>query len=233
MTTIEIITLISSMATLITSIATIFIVLEMKKQRLTSHKPLLKFVGKYSKANIDKFKQWSWEDEKIELFNFGSGPAIDITINWIANENKLIKLLKKYAQNSKDYDINHNTLLKLKNETHITDRQKSIKIPAISTFDTSKSPTEIRIPGFIISSFSHYINETLLNEEKSTPTSSELKVLKFDDFIPITIEVSYKDIDNNLYSQKFEFKIHPIFLSNPKDKKNGYANILFETREIP
>ena len=229
----EVAILITAIAALITSIVTMLTVNEMKKQRIVSHKPILKIESNSFKLVINKHGGWLWEEnEVLQIFNFGSGVAIDIVIHWSIDENKILQLLKKYdPYNQKNFG-KKGQFLSLGNSMHNIEIQKNQKISAIPAFNNSNTSSKINIPRYFIYGFSQYVEDAIINRPKQNKASDELKTFDFEDYIPAIIKIKYKDINNNFYNNEFELSIGMASIKGPKDEKNGSAILYFTINEI-
>jgi hypothetical protein len=225
--------LITAIAALITSIVTMLTVNEMKKQRIISHKPILKIESNSFKLVINNHGEWLWEDYKVlQIFNFGSGVAIDIVIDWSIDEDKILQLLKRYdPYNQKDFG-KKGQFLSLGNSMHNIEIQKNQKISAIPAFNNSNTSSKINIPSYFIDGFSQYVEDAIITRPKQNKASEELKTLDFEDYIPAIIKIKYKDINNNFYNNEFKLSIGMASIKGPKDEENGSAFLYFTIKEI-
>ncbi|MFH0733311.1 MAG: hypothetical protein V1773_00590 [bacterium] len=111
MNTTECVTMVTGVATLITSIASLFTIWEMKKQRNSQIKPEIvsgdfNVFGRIDLSNIDNFYN-VWVNDKehfkirhgnnlnVEIFNLGNGFAQNITFEWIFDFQRIIESIIK------------------------------------------------------------------------------------------------------------------------------------------
>jgi hypothetical protein len=220
----ELATLLTAIAALLTSVVTMFTVSEMKKQRVVSHLPILKVLGKYVNLTIDKNQYWSWDRENLNISNFGKGVALDVDVKWDVDIDKIISLLKKYDPHNVKELKYENNLLKLERSTHFVTIQSEKFFPAIRT--DSKASDEILVPFYLTAAFESYIKEAVLNR----PDDS--KSLNLDDFPSVNILVKYRDINSNDYVKKFSLTIKIESVAKGSEKSDGSACVGFEMHEI-
>lgn len=196
--------LLTAIASLLTSFITMFTVREMRKQRVVSHMPIIKILGGYVQIKIGKNQNWDWNNETLQLGNFGKGVALDVKIKWEVPVDEVITMLKKYdPYNVKEYSLNNN-LLKLDNSAHNIKLQSEKFFPAITeTLDSSNnSSSNIVIPYYLTTAFGKYINEAIINRPESSNNEASVK-----DFPEAGVKVSYIDINNNLHEKNFSLSI--------------------------
>ena len=222
----ELATLLTAFAALLTSIITMFTVKEMKKQRLVSHLPIIKVLGSYAEVEINKSKNWLWESEKLNINNFGKGVALDVKVQWEVKLNDIITLLQKYdPHNIKGFSLEKN-FLKLENSFHAIKIQSEKLFPAIP--ENTHTSNEIKIPSYLTAAFGTYINEAVLNRPKESKSQS----YDLDDFPSVNIKVSYLDLNNNEYEKNFCLSISISSVANSSDNKNGNADVGFSISEV-
>lgn len=224
----EIATLLTAIAALFTGIITLLTVLEMRKQRVVSHLPILKVLGNYSRADIDQHQNWNWTLDGLLINNYGKGVALDVKITWDVDIEKILKMLKKYdPHNIKDYSIKHD-FLKLENSMHAIKRQSNINFAALPA--DAQSSNEIKIPSYLTAAFEKYITETIIN--RPTGDTSKSQVLEFEDFPHINIRANYKDINENEYVKVFSLLISISSISKGSENNTGEASVVFYVNEI-
>ena len=196
----ELATLLTAVAALLTSIVTVFTVSEMRKQRVVSHLPILKVLGNHVNLVIDKNQSWSWNREKLQIGNFGKAVALDVNVKWEVNIDKIVSLLQKYdPHNVKELKYEKN-VLKLDKSTHFVAKQSEKFFPAIR--EDSNTPNEIIIPFYLTEAFESYINEAVLNRPDGG------KSLNLDNFPSVNVSIKYQDINNNEHRKKFSLLIN-------------------------
>ena len=225
--------LITAIAALITSIVTMLTVNEMRKQRIVTHKPILKIEGDSFELSINKHENWQWEDNKVlQLFNFGSGVAIDIVAEWIIDEDKILQLLKKYDPYNQKKFGKKGQFLSLGNSAHNVEIQKNQNFSAVPTFNNSNTSSKINIPSYFIYGFSQYVDDAIINRPKQNIESASTETFEFEDYIPAIIKIKYKDINNNFYNSKYELNIGMSSIKCPKNEEDGSAYLYFKVNEI-
>ena len=221
----EVATLLTAIAALLTSFITMFTVKEMRKQRVVSHLPILKVLGGYVQVEIDENQNWSWKNESLQIGNFGKGVALDVNIKWEVPMSDVISMLKKYdPHNVKDFTLENN-FLKLDNSVHNIKGQSEKFFPAIT--ENLQSPNDITIPYYLTTAFGKYINESIINR----PESSKAKSINFQDFPTANIKINYLDINNNTHEKNFSLSIGISTVQKSSEGKKGDASIIFDVQE--
>ena len=216
--------LLTAIASLLTSFITMFTVREMRKQRVVSHMPIIKVLGGYVQVKIDENQNWGWNNETLQLGNFGKGVALDVKVKWEFPVDELITMLKKYdPHNVKEYSLNNN-LLKLDNSSHNIKLQSEKFFPAIT--ETLHSSNDIVIPYYLTTAFGKYINEAIINR----PESNNKEAINVKDFPEVGVKVSYIDINNNLHEKNFSLSIGMSVLQRTPGGE-AEANIIFDVQE--
>lgn len=223
----EIATLLTAFAALLTSIVTMLTVLEMRRQRVVSHLPILKILGEYAQVEIDQHQNWQWKSEALLINNYGKGVALDVNVKWEVGIQSIVAMLKKYdPHNIKDISLENN-FLKLDNSFHFVDRQSQANFPALPI--NTQASNKLTIPPYLKTAFEKYITEAILNRPESN--NSKVKSLDFDDFPAVNIKASYKDINENEYGKNFLLLISISSVEKGTENKNGAASIIFDIKE--
>lgn len=140
----EIAIFITAFAALVTGIANIFMIFEMKGQRKAISSPILKIIGKVVSAEY-KQDSWNWKNVSrwgliLELNNFGAGPAINISVNWLVD---MSELLKATNQSDDKVDSNFNGMLKIGDSFH------NIKLQSTKIFMLSRPMIRKKLINFL------------------------------------------------------------------------------------
>lgn len=223
----EIATLLTAFAALLTSIVTMFTVLEMRRQRVVSHLPILKILGEYAQVEIDQNQNWMWKSESLLINNYGKGVALDVSVKWEVEIEPIVEMLKKYdPHNVKDFSL-ENGFLKLDNSFHAVDRQSEANFPALPI--NTQTSNKLRVPPYLTTAFEKYIAEAILNRPKTN--NSKVKSFDLEDFPAVNIKASYKDINENEYVKNFSLQISISSVRKGSENKNGAASIIFDVKE--
>lgn len=223
----EIATLLTAFAALITSIVTMLTVLEMRKQRFVSHLPILKILGKYAIVEIDPKQNWKWQPESLLINNYGKGVALDVNVKWDVEIELIVEMLKKYdPHNVKDFSLKNN-ILKLDNSFHAVDNQSEANFTALPI--NTQATNKLTIPPYLTTAFGIYITEAILNRPQTS--KSKVNRFNFDDFPPVNIKVNYKDINENEYFKNLSLLISFSSVAKGTENKNGEAAIIFDIKE--
>lgn len=229
----ETVTLITAIAALITGAASLLMVLEMKKQRKAISRPVLKLLSKYSNARTSTGSLWSWAEKdfhgpQLKLLNFGTGPALNISIEWILNLQELIAAIKKYDP----YDIikikEINGFINLDNSIHSFENQKKYTTEAIPVY-SGDNDTYVNIPSYYIAFFEKFIQVAFFDRPKDAEgKSSNIKV---PDFPSLEAFVSCEDINKDKISQRFLIHLNIICISAGKDDNSHEITVSFDVSE--
>lgn len=197
----ELATLLTAFAALLTSFVTMFTVREMRRQRVISHLPIIKLLSSHVKGNVGKNQHWLWDNESLQIINFGKGVALDVKVEWEVPIDEIITMLKKYdPHNVKETSLDGN-LLKLESSVHFIKIQSENFFPAIT--EHTESINNIIIPSYLTTLFGQYINEALINRPKSIID----KPINIEEFPTTNIKINYVDINDNKYEKSFSLSI--------------------------
>lgn len=223
----EIATLLTAFAALLTSIITMFTVYEMRRQRVVSHLPILKILRGHAQVEIDQQQNWQWKSESLLINNYGKGVALDVNVKWEVEIETIVDMLKKYdPHNIKEISLKNN-FLKLDNSFHVIDRQSEENYPALPV--NTQSTNKLTIPPYLTTAFEKYISEAFINRPESSKSIDS--DFRFEDFPSINIKASYKDINENEYMNNFTLLISTAVISKGVENKNGSATIIFDVKE--
>jgi|GEM_PF-1638457 len=204
----DVVATVTALAALLTALANSFVILEMRKQRTATTKPVLKLLSKYRKAIVKKeSKTWEWENKesshftKLSLMNFGTGPSINLTAEWDISLDKLIDSLK-YFDPYKQMTLRHeNGFIELDNSFHSVDNQRRLYIEAVP-ISKSQNGTSIKLPSYYISAFEKFIQLGILDRPKGK--SETATPVEIPDFPEAYVTLNFEDINGEKLSQKFE-----------------------------
>lgn len=231
MNTAIIIAAIAAIASLLTSIASFIMVLEMRKQRKAISTPVLKILSKNSYHCSREINHWKWEGEdpyrlRLSLFNYGTGPAINVSINWELDEEDFINTIKQFVLDSqmslgfkKESGFMH-----LGDSGHNVEIQRTQKIEAVPV-SIDRYKTTIAIPSYYIAGFGKYMDylfAMLPNDKFKLDTML---------FPPIFTTVNYEDINGDKIKQRFNILLE-IGMLGPDDNKNNSALVIFKISEV-
>ncbi len=231
MNTAIIIAVIAAIASLLTSIASIIMVLEMRKQRKAISTPVLKILSKNYYNCLREVNHWKWEGEdsyrlRLSLFNYGTGPAINVSINWELDEEDFINTIKQFALDpQKSFGFKKESgFMSLGDSSHNVDSQKTQKIEAVPV-GISRYKTTITIPSYYIAGFGKYMDYI------SAMRSNNKSKLDTMTFPPIFTTVNYEDINGDKIKQRFNILL-VIGMLGTDDNKNDSALVVFKISEV-
>ena len=199
-------TIITALAALATSIASFVMILEMKRQRTVISKPVIKIISEYFNAKVCK-NSWEWENLdshqlKLKLFNFGTGPAINIKVKWEIDKEELKRVLKHFDPYNQ-FKVEWNKVgfggqntFELGGATHIVENQINQKIEALPIYNGENS-YELIVPSFYKYAFERYVEFAHLNRPKEENFS------KFEppDYPTINATFKYEDISGGKFEK--------------------------------
>jgi hypothetical protein len=228
----EIATIITALAALITAITSFFMVLELKKQRTALSKPILKLLSGYYEAFYSE-NSWKWNREtnrvpKLSIFNFGSGPAINILITWEIEIEKLIKTIKYFdPYNQLKIELKENVFY-CDNSIHLIKKQKVHKIEALPVYQSGESTT-LKIPLFYVVAFEKFIELAFIN--RPTQTNNKVDLFECPDFPPLRAIVCFEDINGEKFKQLFILNLHVYSITSDDETKGSKVSGTIEIIE--
>ncbi|ACS80210.1 hypothetical protein [Maridesulfovibrio salexigens] len=208
------VTFLTAVAALITSIVTFFSVLEMKRQRIVTQKPILKFTNIFFKSPLEDSA--GKESISIPIYNFGTGTAIDIEVKWVVDRSLIVKKINEVAkQNIATIEKNFGelTIIKVGKTTYgFSDREE--KLLAITPYRKNDLQQRIQLPSFFIDGHAEFVKN---NNGKSLATN---------DFPTARLKIKYKDINDERYCEHFKVHISPQVISYGDRSITECSNIL-------
>ena len=174
---------ITACAALITGIANIAMIFEMKEQKRAMSSPALKLLGKYCKATY-KENFWEWDVDNmhglpLELINFGAGPAFNVSVNWLVDMKELLKAINQL-------DSKMDGMLQIGNTFHNIKLQNNKEFHAIPAYD-KKEVNRIWIPNYYVCAFTEFLDLEIFDNEN-------MKAPKWLSFPCIMADISCEDI---------------------------------------
>lgn len=224
--------LITAIAAFLTSIITMLTVLEMRRQRVVSHMPILKVIGTNRQFGIDeqfRINKSAYTSVELNVNNYGKGIALNVKVSWDIKIESIIRMIKKYdPHNIKDIFL-EDDVLTIDNGYHFIERQSKQSFPVIP-IDHHESEN-ISIPTYLAIMFLMYRNESVI---KRPQTGKESKIPKVDEFPTTNIKIEYNDINDREYVNNYTLSIsHNSTLNLDKDgKKVKLLNISFNINEV-
>lgn len=226
-------TLITALAALVTGAASLFMVLEMKKQRTAISRPVLKLLSKYCNANSSGRNLWNWEGKssygpRLNFLNFGTGPALNISIEWKLDYQELIGILKRFDPYDRLKIEQDGRFIHLDESFHAIENQKTHKLEAMPVY-SGGNKTNLNIPSYYIAGFEKFIQLAFIDRPKDE--DKEAKSYNVPDFLPIKAEVNYEDINGNKINQSFEVQLKISSIETKKEDDSSSISAVFEVVE--
>lgn len=228
------ITLIVSMASVVTAIVALITVLEMKCQREESHKPVITILPfkpiriKEENGNIS-FNGEAFFSERIFMMNIGTGVAKNLSIQYLINYNTIISLINELCgkqtisfigKNSIEFkspyrDFNFSFL------TTINDKDTLVIFDFIKN---DEKKTIICLPSILnrlLSILFYAIRERIMIK-KDWNTARNIESKPF----PITMVLIYKDVGGKKYTERLKMHLSFSFIVMESNKKIIEENVL-------
>lgn len=232
----DIVATITALAALVTSLASLFMILEMKRQRTATSKPILKVLTKSRSATVkNESKTWLWDDNeashftKLRLVNFGTGPALNVGVEWDIELESLVSVLKFFDPYNQ-FDIGHeNGWIKLDNSFHAIHNQQSARIDAVPVNKVSDSEF-LNIPSYYLSAFEKYVELGLLSRPKNDANTA--KTIELPDFPEIYANLKYEEINGTKMMQKFRMLLSIISVSPVEGTEEKKVSAEFKVEEV-
>ncbi len=222
----ELATLMTAIAALFASVIACLTVIEMRKQRVVSHLPILKISSRHDSVDIDKNKKWNWKLESLPINNYGKGVALDVSVKWKVEIKTIINMLEKYDPSViESISLDGSTLI-FENSFHFVDKQSKAIFLALPANTESSN---ITIPDYITTLFEKYITEAVFNKFGNSHTEDDTP--KFEDFPVVNIKAEYKDINENKYIKNFSLFISCSSISKSTERGDGWVLVVFDVRE--
>lgn len=232
----DIVVTITAMAALVTGIASLLMILEMKRQRMATSKPVLKILTKNRSATVDnESKTWSWDDNEssyftiLRLMNFGTGPALNVIVSWDVDLEVLVNVLK-YFDPYKQMDFSYkNDFVNLDNSLHAIHNQRTVRIDAVPVNGVSDGEA-LKIPSYYVVAFEKYVELGLLKRPKADSKNSG--AIELPDFPEIYVNFEYEEINGTKLKQKFRILLSCLFISPVEGEDKKEVHTTFNVEEI-
>lgn len=227
---------ITALAALITGLATLLIILEMKRQRTATSRPVLKVLTKSRSSTVNnENKTWLWDNSEsphsstLRLINFGTGPALNVMASWEVNFEELVNVLK-YFDPYKQMEFGHkNGFITLDNSFHAIHNQRTLRIDAVPVNGVTDSEV-LTVPSYYIAAFEKYVELGVLNRPKTDP--KDTGVIDLPDFPEIYVDFEYEDINGKKLKQKFKIFLNLSSIIRNERENNKEVHATFNVEEI-
>ena len=240
----DFVTLITTLSTFLTALASLAVIIEMRQQRKSSYKPDLIAVTQFFDASKSPLEDsviptcWrtrekdSSASEKvhsshrssfmIEIYNVGNGVAKDISFKWSYPISTLVDSVNSLAQDQ-IVKINSRSNWLMFDSYKYDNSKFRINLNSTSSYNEnylipssiSHSPARIPVPFCYIRLVSTYVALCELNEPPSNTGDIRELPLNIPD---INLNISFKDMDGAIIQRDFNFNLALISLSF-KDNK--------------
>jgi hypothetical protein len=209
---------ITACAALITGIANIFMVFELKEQKRATSSPLLSLLGTYCNATY-KENCWRWDVSNmhglpLELINYGAGTAYDVSVNWLVEMKELLKIIKQHGQKTTG-------ILNIGRSWHNINPQNFREFDPIPGYD-KQVVNQLLIPSYYICAFEEFLDlEVFANETES--------IFDLPPFPCVMADISYEDINKNLEKKRYKIAFNIISLTGGGHKE---INVEIKVKEL-
>jgi hypothetical protein len=216
----EIAIFVTAIAALVTGIANVFMIFEMKGQRKAISSPVLKIIGKVVSAEY-KEDSWNWKNVSrwglnLRLNNFGAGSAINISVNWLVD---MSELLKATNQSDDKVDSNIDGMLKIGDSFHNIKLQSTKTFYAIPAYD-KEEVNQLFIPKYYLCAFEEFLKVKVFNNENS----------EWPLFPRIVAEISCEDVNGKRCKKKYELAFNVIAFGG--DNHHKTIDVKIEVKEL-
>lgn len=225
---------VTALAALLTALANSFIILEMRKQRTATTKPVLKLLSKYSKAIVDNdSKEWVWENKEsfnfidLSLINFGAGPSLNLVAEWDISIDKLVDALKYFDPYNQMKLSYKKGFVEIDNSLHAINNQKTVFLEAVPVSQNQKE-VFIKLPSYFISAFEKYVQLGILDRPKTGTTSP----FEIPDFPSASIMLNYEDINGVKFQQTFLITASFSSVSHGNENIGTEVDASFNVKEV-
>lgn len=203
--------LVSGLAAVITALVTLFTVLEMRKQRISSYLPDLFFPntrlyvyrdgsGSFFCSSEEGLSDSSQRNEVyLEILNIGLGAAREIVLEWDCDIDAFVNLIGQLDVDGISKIEHQNGILTIGNKINFIFNQARREITHVVPMPIEPKPRRVRIPGFYLELYSLYIFHAFFEKEEEGFVSIE-------DPPPLKLSLTYKDIGNNLHKLSLDVK---------------------------
>lgn len=226
----EIATFITALASCLTAIVGLFTIYEMKKQRASSHKPILSLQREIS-VNVRErdlrfvFNEKPLFDEKLILSNTGNEVAYNVQLKFKVNYRKLIKQINSICDGQEIYLINNKHVEFASNSKKFDVRfSQNIKSDdfIFGSIQNNLKKQEICFPSLL----SRLLSIVLYLDQHWTCEKHDLKkMLKFESKgLPVKLFLKYEGVGGEkykkLYKVKLDFEYTLVSINNDKIDQN-------------
>ncbi|MES2284045.1 MAG: hypothetical protein V4547_00070 [Bacteroidota bacterium] len=245
-------------ATLITALATLWTVREVKKQRETSYHPEL-YLGNqavffYGHKWEDKFLPFSYSTEEIkdgddsswsnsitiDLYNLGFAVSKAVEYKWDFDINEAIEQIHS-TNRAKYFNVNYQKGLEISvpsikyQQFHMVGNQlRKGNINYILPSSIEKIPAKIIVPSCYIDLYIIFLMNALgYYEEKKDDVQQ--RNIDLDNFPPLILTLTYKDLHGKTHSKKFKLQFSFSTITSPENLTNDrreYGQQLIVSSEI-
>lgn len=249
------------LATLVTALATLWTVKEVKKQRETSYHPEL-YLGNqsiffYSLKYKETFLPFNYTIEKldehednlsnnyvsIDLHNVGLAVAKAIDYKWEFDIKTAIEQIDQVNRVG-FFHIHYDKGLEIsvpqigyKNNHVVSNQLRQSNITYILPSSFQKPQTKINIPSSYIDLYLIFLCSSLNYYSGKEDKNEEVKThdIDFENFPSLFLNLSYKDLNGKTHLKKFKLKFSFFRISSPesfKDKQREFCQVTLVSNEI-
>lgn len=233
MTSTEAITLATSVAALLTGAATLLTVIELRRQRQSTHRAdlvvlprpfaLLPSSNSWMIAGVDDSMPDGLDLPRywLDLVNIGAGPAKNVRIKWEADLLKMAELIIDASEDNewRVWVDKRSAEIATPHESrrvHFLDSQMRDHRPVLSASPGAQAQSRLELPPAYLDIVALHLGVSLSADRKD-------RSYYFEPPVPIRLHVEYADIEGFQYRK--EFAIHPELFSfqSPPDSSGSGA----------
>lgn len=227
-----VVAVVTAFAALVTGGANLVMILEQKRHRMATSRPVLKPMTRSVEGRRDADGRWTWGEEQesnsrvpLTIQNFGTGPAINIEIRWTCDKEQLIRALKHFdPYNQLPLKHERNTF-HIGTSFHVLNNQESSVIQAIPAHAPAQP---LVLPMYYIDAYEKFIELNVLNRPASASNTPEF--VSSPAFPSIYLTLSYEEINGGTLVQQFSVLLGYNFIQTLADG-TAKTNIRLDFKE--
>lgn len=219
------IVLITSVATLLTALAAIWTIIEVKRQREATYKPkLVVFSNRvYAVKKEQSIKIFDSSKVAFEpgytfvIQNLGFGSAIDIKVRWIINYDEIVSRIQKIDSDSY-FEIRNEGLVEIRSNSNqfpiafISDKnERSAAYDHIQPVSTENMKCHFQVPDLLINLIRVYLFLLWHVLSEKLPEHKTRDIAKYNQF-PLTVRIEYMDVSSRKHLMESGLQIDTTFV---------------------
>ncbi len=208
----DIITIITSVATLLAAVAAFWTILEVKRQRVATYRPRLAILSRRIVVrSIDsKLQQHDQADVpfrdsySLNLVNLGFGSALDLVVTWHVDYDDFVRSIKDMPSIG-DFQISDGQLIEIKSNTDMfpiafasTKHDLEMRFDHIQPLSAQGQAHTITMPTLLVNLLRVYLFLAWRSLYKAIPRRGTKQIANLSN-IPVFIQLVYRDLSGRKY----------------------------------